>query len=304
MNKPILVLFSFKSHRFGYIEKLFATLEQRAQSHSLTLKRGALKELHIVIKNNTLSVFDPINQMNLNEFGLVYFELWYKSPQQALAAALYCDRNNIPYFSEELKNMIPLTKVGEIAKLADNSVPIVDTFTSSNRQIKQVFSSDDRPFDFPFILKDAEGYGGNNNFLVKDFNQLRKLLSDYKSVTFIAQKFIPNNCDYRCLVLGNEVVLVLKRSRIGNDTHLNNTSQGADGEIVPVGSLPQKALRDAVNAAQVLGRGSFAGVDLIIDSQTGEHYILEVNQTPQIEIGADVDSKMDALLSYIRKRAI
>lgn len=299
-----LVLFSHKNHAKGYIEMLFKRLSERAQRHGLTLVRGALKELHITIVDNKLSVWEALSESRLDSFQDVYFELWYKAPQQALAAATYLSRKNKPFFSKELLRTIPDTKVGELAVLADDDIPLADTFTSSNKQIKKVFAKKSTcPFEYPFILKDAMAYGGNNNFLIKSYAELKEILAAHQGVTFICQEFIQNDRDYRCIVLGGKVRLVVQRSRGRDDTHLNNTSKGAEGLCVPIESLPAQAVKDVEKATIRLNRSEFAGVDLLIDKNTGKHYILEVNQTPQIEIGAEVDVKMDALLSYMKERA-
>lgn len=302
IKKDVLVFFSFRSHKKGYIEMLFARLRERAALHGLHLSRGSLKDLHIFVRNNHLQVQESLTRKRLEEFGLVYFELWYKAPQQALAAALYARRQGVPFFSEEIARIMPSTKVGEIAALADNDIPLPYTVTSSGRELKRLFKSPlSRPLQFPVVVKAADAYGGKNNHLAGSYKQLRTVLNDSKDLTFLVQAFIPNDCDYRCIVLNGEVALVLKRSRIG-DTHLNNTSQGAEGEVINPTDLSAEALRDVVKAATILSRREFAGVDLIIDKLTGQHYILEVNQTPQIEIGAEVDKKMDALLSYMNMR--
>ena len=302
MKNTALVLFSYKSHKHGYIENLFSRLSESATGQNVSLERGSLKELHISVTDGKLQVDDAMTGKSLNDFAVIYFELWYKCPQQALAAATYCERQNIPYFSNELSRLIPDTKVGEIAILADSGISIPNTFTSSNAQLKKHFTvGSDIPFTYPFILKAADGYGGKTNFLVKNRKQLVEVLKSHKGITFIAQEYIPNDRDYRCLVLDGKVELVLERKRQDESTHLNNTSAGAEGRLVDVSTLPKLAIKDVVAAAERIGRTQFAGVDMIINCQTGQHYILEVNQTPQIEIGAEVDAKMNALLSFMKK---
>lgn len=300
-KKEVLVFFSYSSHKKGYIELLFERLQQTAQGYPLNLSRGALKDLHISITDNHLKVVDGMTGRDLADFDSLYFELWYKCQQQALAAAFYAKRKNIPFFSEELLQIMPITKVGELAALADNGISLPQSFTSSSREIKKVFK-DNPPLSFPLVVKSADGYGGKNNFLVHGYDELCSKLDTHTDLTFVLQEFIPNDCDYRCLVIGGEIQLVLQRTRDKSaNTHLNNTSQGAEGKMIPVDSLPQTARDTVVAAARLLNRGQFAGVDLLINKETGQHYILEVNQTPQIEIGAEVDKKMNALLKYITK---
>ena len=304
-KKEVLVFFSYRSHKHGYIEMLFDRFVEAANSrHSdLALYRGSLNDLHIQIADTHLTITESLTGRNIDTFDLVYFELWYKAQQQALAAARLLQRKDVPFFSKEIHEILPMTKVGELAVLADNDIAIPNTFMSSRREIKKVFKKQP-PLEFPLIVKAADGYGGKNNYLVRDYARLVEILDENKDLQFVIQEFIPNDRDYRCLVIGGEISLVLMRSRDkAKDTHLNNTSAGAVGEVVPISVLTEEAQKIVLEAAKVLNRSEFAGVDLMLNSETGKPYILEVNQTPQIEIGAEVDKKMDAMLNYISKSA-
>lgn len=304
MNHPkdILVLFSYRNHKYGYIEMLFNRLQAAAQGRPLALFRGSLSDLQISIKNGRLSIVEALTGRDLNSFDLVYFELWYKAQQQALAAARYLKRHEIPYFSKELHDMLPLTKIGELAVLADNNIPLPQTFISSRRELKKIFKKNP-PIAFPLVVKAADGYGGKNNHLVKSYSELKQILDEHKGLQFVVQEFIPNDRDYRCLVFGGEIKLVLERVRSrASNSHLNNTSAGAEGKMVPLTTLSQQAQEKVLAAAAALNRSEFAGVDLMLHKETGQPYILEVNQTPQIEIGAEVNDKMDALLDYLEQR--
>ncbi len=301
-TKQVLVLFSYRSHKRRYIEMLFERLREAAKGRALELHRGALSDMQICVVDNQLSIRESLTGKDIAGVDLVYFELWYKAPEQALAVALYADRAGVPFFSRELLTAMPLTKVGEIAKLADAGISLPRTFTSSNRILRDVFRNHP-PLHFPLVVKAADGYGGHNNFLAQNYQEFEHILDEHKDLRFVVQEFIPNDRDYRCLVMGGEIVLVLERSRAADaHTHVNNTSQGGEGVVIPVDSLPHVAREDVLRAAARLGRSEFAGVDLIIDKNNGQHYILEVNQTPQIEIGAEVNHKMSALLDYFEQR--
>jgi len=249
-----------------------------------------------------MSIVESLTGRDLSSFNLVYFELWYKAQQQALAAARYLERQKVPYFSEELNGIMPITKVGELAILADQSIPLPDTFISSSREILKLFKSNP-PIQFPLIVKAANGYGGKNNHLVHTYGELKNILEKNKDLQFVIQEFIPNNCDYRCLVLGGKIALVLKRSRdMSGTSHLNNTSAGAVGEVIPTDTLHADVQQIVLKAAKTLNRFQFGGVDLMLHTETDQPYILEVNQTPQIEIGAEIDKKMTEMLNYMRKK--
>lgn len=300
--KDVLVLFSFRNHKAGYIEMLFKRLSEGAKGRNITLHRGALKDLQIEVKNNHLSIKESLTQRDVATFDVVYIELWYKAQQQALALSRYLDRAKIPYFSHELHTLLPMSKVGEIAVMADNDIPLPHTYVSSHRILKELFKKTP-PISYPLIVKSADGYGGKDNHLVHSYQELKTVLDDNKQVDYVVQEFIPNDCDYRCIVLGGTIKFVLERRRQDSSSHLNNTSAGAEGVEVPVESLTVEAQRAVLQAARVTNRSSFAGVDLMIDKYTGKPYILEVNQTPQIEIGAEVERKMEILLDYVEELA-
>jgi glutathione synthase/RimK-type ligase-like ATP-grasp enzyme len=298
-----LVLFSYRNHKHGYIELLFKRLSGVADNCGLSLERGSLVDMRIVIKASKLHIVESQTHKKLSAFDVVYFELWYKAQQQALAVALYAERHNIPFFSRELLHIMPITKIGELASLADHGISLPDSFMSSHRIIKKVFRKN-APFAYPFIMKAADGYGGNNNFLITSYAHLTETLDTHREISFIIQEFIPNDHDYRCIVLGNEIKVVLKRTRSKDaKSHLNNTSQGAEGVVVPIDELSLDARWQVLEAARLLDRSQFAGVDLMIHAITQKPYIIEVNQTPQIEIGAKIDIKMAALIEYMKSLA-
>jgi D-alanine-D-alanine ligase-like ATP-grasp enzyme len=68
---------------------------------------------------------------------------------------------------------------------------------------------------------------------------------------------------------------------------------------VDPGAFSQKVVDMVLNGVAAVGRREFAGVDLMFDMHTGQPYVLEVNKTPQIEIGSSAEEKMGALLSYL-----
>jgi len=138
-KRDILVMFSYRNHKRGYIEMLFDRLSARSQQYPLQLYRGSLSDIHICVKDNQLSIIDTLTNRDIASFDGIYFELWYKAQQQALAVAQYAKTHKVPFFSKELLRIMPMTKVGEVTCLADKKIPLPDTFISSHRQIKKVF---------------------------------------------------------------------------------------------------------------------------------------------------------------------
>ena len=103
--------------------------------------------------------------------------------------------------------------------------------------------------------------------------------------------------------MGGKIRLVKKRARdAAGDSHVNNTSQGAAADFVDINVLTPAMQRDAFNAAKQTLRSGFSGVDVIINNQTGEHYILEVNDQPAIQVGASPEVKIPVLMKYLQEQ--
>jgi glutathione synthase/RimK-type ligase-like ATP-grasp enzyme len=190
-----------------------------------------------------------------------------------------------------------------MARLVEKNLPYPETICSSSRQLSSLIREDKLGLKYPFILKEASAYGGKMNFLVKTPEEALDLLDEHKQGVFLAQEFLPNVHDFRIIVLGGKARLVLKRSQLDARKHVNNTSAGGEGLLISLDKVPAKLIALAEEAAAALGRSSYAGVDILERSDTGEYVVLEVNQTPQIEIGAEIDAKMSVMLARISEIA-
>ncbi|MFZ1250107.1 MAG: ATP-grasp domain-containing protein [Candidatus Microsaccharimonas sp.] len=300
-KKNVLIFFSFKKHKTGYYKTLFNPLKEVEDMYDLSLHQGSLKDLYIEVIDNKLLVTESVTGKTLDMFDFIRFELWLKSPQQALAAATYLDRNNIPFSGHEALNVLCTTKIGELVRMSDGSLPLPRTFMSSYTGTLDRFKQNDIPFEYPFIAKAADSFGGKMNYLVHNYKELKDALSAHKDQFFVLQEFIPNEFDYRVLVMDNEISFVLKRARSDAKSHLNNTSAGAEGVFVPVEELSPRMQQDALRAAALTLRSDFAGVDLIVNSETGKHAILEVNEAPAIQTGENPPFKINALMAHIKE---
>lgn len=301
--KDVLVFFSFSKHKTGYYNTLFNPLKEVESEYGLNLIQGSLKDTFIEVIDNKLVVSESVTGRTLDDFDFVRFELWLKSPQQALAAATYLDRKKVPFTGHEALNVLCTTKIGELVRMSDGDVPLPRTFMSSTKGILARFKSETLPFEYPFIAKAADAFGGQMNYLVHNYKELKQALTGNKGQFFVLQEFIPNDFDYRVLIMDNDIKFVLKRARVAKDSHLNNTSAGAEGTFVPIEELSLEMQKDALKAAELTLRSDFAGVDIIVNSQTGKHAILEVNEAPAIQTGENPPYKIKALMTHIKEMA-
>jgi RimK family alpha-L-glutamate ligase len=162
------------------------------------------------------------------------------------------------------------------------------------------------PFNFPVIIKGSGGDRGTRVFKADNLEEMEKLVRDLrKSETeegkrYMLQEYIPNNGDYRVLVLGKKVLGVMKRSAKQN-CFLNNYSAGG---TVEVAELPENIKQLAVKATEVCGL-MVAGVDVAFrDNDLNRPVIWEVNKGPQFKgfmkaTGIDVPAEIVKFLASL-----
>lgn len=235
-------------------------------------------------------------QEPLSTFDFVYFKSFFRYHDQAVAIAAYLKRTGTPFVSSELLSYVPLTKLSQLVRLALGSLPIAKTIYLSIDKYVEHYDDIVAELGLPFIFKATDGAGGRDNYLIRDKQQLIDAVAEGQPNHFITQEFIENDSDLRIIVLGKEPRMVIKRTRSG-DTHLNNTSQGADARLLAIDQLSDEDRKIALKAAELMGRET-AGVDLMYELGTGKPYILEVNASPQIGTGAFTDEKIAMYCKY------
>lgn len=154
----------------------------------------------------------------------------------------------------------------------------------------------------PFVLKDIHTSRGRNNEVIHNEDEYKAMVQRAADelVYLVAQTFIPNDGDYRLLVMGQKIVLAIWRQRKDVSTHLNNTSQGGAAELHNLSDIPAKVQLNSLKAIKAVNR-TIAGVDMVRDTATGKWYCFEVNDGPQIASGAFVEEKEKAYAAFIKR---
>ncbi|MDD2483321.1 MAG: hypothetical protein PHE32_00655 [Candidatus Shapirobacteria bacterium] len=164
------------------------------------------------------------------------------------------------------------------------------------------------PYTWPVIIKGSGGDRGTRVFKADNLKQLEKLVRDLrKSETeegrrYMLQEFIPNDGDFRVLVLGEKVLGVMKRSSQSVAEFKNNYSAGGKVEVA---DLPEEIKQLAVKAAKVCGL-AVAGVDVAFrDFDLKKPVIWEVNKGPQFKgfmqaTGIDVPAEIVKFLVSLK----
>jgi glutathione synthase/RimK-type ligase-like ATP-grasp enzyme len=238
--------------------------------------------------------------LDIDSYDGIFLLGWFKLKMYedaAVTIARYAAHKNIPLLNSEAAKTRSYSKLSQCVIAALNGVSVTPFVfcMDGQRLLDGVHQSH---LTYPLIVKGVLASRGGHNHLVHSEQELQQIITDYPEVPFIAQTYVPNDGDYRLLVMGNQVTMAIHRQS-QTDSHLNNTSQGGAATLVPVDSLPQQMLSDALTMSQSINR-ELTGVDMIVHRQTGHYYFLEANNMPQLSTGSFVEQKMQHLDQFLR----
>jgi glutathione synthase/RimK-type ligase-like ATP-grasp enzyme len=304
MKKVLLVDSYVEKGDVAKVAQLRRLHAYQALMPDVELSFSVLARMCFTIVDNKLEAYDLMNKCSIGDYDAIVFCYWHFKPMHALALTTYLKRQGIPFLPAEEPNMFPpMDKLGELAKMSDGTVPLPNSLICQSGMMFKAFKARGSFIEFPCILKASGAGRGKKNHLVKDVDELKEVCALYPQEILILQEFIPNDSDYRVLVINKEPRFVMRRFRGDADTHLNNVSKGADAERVPNDSIAGEPLSAVLRAAELTHRIDFAGVDLMFDSTNGKHYILEVNKNPDMTTGANqalIDEKQALYVERIR----
>jgi len=204
------------------------------------------------------------------------------------AVGSYCRKNQIKMIDDNFCSHSG--KLFEMWRCWEKDIAVPKTAYGDLDFLKQQLGA----FGGVAVLKSVYGSKGKDNYLVHSAEEIEQSLEGKSCADFILQNFIENDGDYRIITFDYEPKLAIYRSSGGKD-HRNNTSLGGHADIVEMTPELAEIAHKTAEAMDI----KFAGVDIITDKNTGEHYILEINRTPQFVTGAFIDEKYQVLRDYL-----
>lgn len=282
-------------------DSLLSKFREALAPRGVEVEKIGLLDSRVEIRKNHLVVRNARTKKRYDDLDGIHIANWRKAPEIAMALARYIEKRGGKVMNGEIISFPAMTKLGEMVRMADKNIPLPDSFFVRDKYLVEMAKRQKLPhgFHFPLIVKSVAGSMGTNNWLVHDFNEFAEIVSLPREQMLVVQNFVPNDCDYRVLIFGGKVRAVIRRSRQSDDTHVNNTSAGGRGDMVPLDEFPEAWKDISLRAAAATNRLDIAGVDIITDTTTGKPYVLEVNKTPQIETGSNTDKKTDIFIDYI-----
>ena len=253
-----------------------------------------LDDLVLSVGDGNIEVFNVNSGTSLSDYDLIFVRgLGFRHRFDELKLISVFARERGIQIINDYSSFRDSSKLGQAVKFHELDLPVSST-VFLNRAV--LAGNTPLPFGFPCIMKASFGAHGNDNYLVHSLDEIKQISAKSRSMRFVLQRFVKNEGDFRILVIGDEVIVIGRRA-VG-DSHLNNTSQGASAEIIPLENLSSAMIDDAKKVTASLDM-TFAGVDAIIDVDTGDYYFLEVNSQPQLMSGAFVDVKTSLIAKFL-----
>jgi glutathione synthase/RimK-type ligase-like ATP-grasp enzyme len=259
------------------------------------------EDLVFAFDGQRLKVVSTKLGQDISQFDTIFLLGWFTTKEledTAMSVAVYAEAHNIPVFNSEVCRTRSRTKLSQCVLAAMHGVSCVPFVCSLDNFLSLQYMREN-PIGYPLIVKSTIAARGRDNYLVHTQHELESILKEQQrpGVSFIMQSFVPNNGDYRLIVMGDRVRLVMHRQS-PTGSHINNTSQGGVATLVDVSEVDQAMLEDAVKMARLVRR-EVTGVDMIVHRDTGKFYLLEVNNMPQLSTGKFVTEKMRVLQEFL-----
>lgn len=281
--------------------------------HLVLVRAAARKmgvELDLVSYNrvsfDTVSGKIKLNTKNIDDYDVLFFRTTGKHWEEVNLILDGVTREDVVIVDPLVKKGRPsdACKAYQMLELKKAGIEVPKTLYGSLFYLKDNALN---YFDFPIIIKGSGGDRGTRVFKADNQQELEELVKNLRKSEvsegkrYMAQEYIPNEGDYRVLVLGEKVLGVMKRSSQSKDEFKNNYSAGGKVEVA---DLPEEIKQLAVKAAKVCGL-MVAGVDVAFrDNDFSKPIIWEVNKGPQFRgfmqaTGIDVPAEIVKFLASL-----
>jgi len=208
------------------------------------------------------------------DFDLIYWRIG--NPKIRKIAALIANQNKIPFINYGYWRY-PLLgeKSYQLYKVSLLGIKVPKTYLISAKNYQ--FSDLKKNLGLPLILKKNIGAMGKNVWLINNKSEIKKIIKIFSLKEFLAQEFLPNNGDYRVLVVGQKAIGVFKRIPKSGEFKAN-IALGGQGKKVENRKTSNYLKFLAEKICQALGL-EIAGIDFI--ESRGEFYFIESNSIVQ-----------------------
>lgn len=294
------IAYFYRVDKWGTYERFL----DEAREMGIELVPIKYKELSMRQDEKGVAIF--FGERDLSEFDLFYFRAVGKELEWSKILSDYAKSKNIPVVDEYLSTDGALRRFKSVGgmKMVVQGVSYPATWYVGKYE-EAVERS--REIGLPVVIKMSEGgRHGLSTFWIreeKDFEEMKTKVLDEKGKTkrgYLVQEYIPNDGDYRLMVVGYKTLGGFKRAPKEVKLVMNKSigkSKGLD-------EIPADVAMEAEKAARALGI-EVTGVDLVVDQRTGKAVVIEANEAPQFTVFEKRSGKnaAKAIIEYLVSKA-
>ncbi|ASQ47163.1 RimK family protein [Legionella clemsonensis] len=157
--------------------------------------------------------------------------------------------------------------------------------------------------EFPCVLKRPDSAFSHGVIKLDNSKALQKSLTQFFKISdlVLVQPFIPTEYDWRIGILDNKPIFACRYYMAKNHWQIYNWDaikgkREGDTETIPLHEVPEAIIKTALKCTRLIGDGLY-GVD--IKSQGDKHYVIEVNDNPNIDFGIEDKILGDSLYELV-----
>lgn len=294
MKKILILVNKTKTNKNTFHKILKEKLTQKAE-----IDMGFFEDISMDVEQSNVTIY--IGDKNISEYDIIYFRragaefLWL-----AATIAVYLESIGKKYFDSTYKEVGPRgAKLTSLLKLAVRGIPIIPTFFCFKGNILHKADFIIEKFGLPIVVKDLYSQRGRGVFLIKEKDDITRLIEKFPNTKFMFQKFVDKSEEFRVLVLGQTIGCFEKKISSDVTEFRNNVSLGAKEEFLEVSSIPNDIKELSLNSARIL-KIEIAGVDVVVDTK-GKLWLLEVNRGPGLTYDDPKSPEMENIAKYFEE---
>lgn len=302
-------------YNIGYMKNVlvlvdFVGLNKKRLARFLNKNSGGLYKAHLhsfsdlFFEIKTGAVKIKIKDKDLSKFDLVFVRRAGKYIRFMGAISKYLDDKKVDFIDPAFREIgMSMDKSTSAVRLAIKRIPIPDSCFCFRESVIKNSGKIVKILGFPIIAKAVLSQRNEDIFILRNFADFEKLLKKSKK-EFIFQKFIDIDKEYRLLVMGGNLS-VLEQKSARNYKKIRVVYQNPDEPSVflKLGILCDSTIKIALKSAKILGL-DIAGVDIAIEKETKERFLIEVNKGPGIVPDAKTSPELKAFSDYLKSRVI
>lgn len=293
----MLLILKDKKISVSGAEKTVKILKKKLEKMGIPTDIASFEEIEIFIEKNSVKAF--IKNKSLEKYSTIFLRRVGNNRNLAFILSNIAKKNNLLCIDNLYQNTNEASKLKQTAILALENVSVPKTYFSSIYTKKSIANAQ-KFLGLPMVIKTSKSKKGLGVFLAKTKKEVLEIITKNPQGEIIIQEFIPNDFDYRILVLGNSIGCAIKRERPDKKNEFrNNVYLGATERFLDLSRVSSTLRKTALQAAKIANI-QVAGVDIVINP-TGQPYVFEVNRSPAFTYDEKISNELSSLAEYLKQ---